>query len=123
MVIQLTMNTDYFFAFIAASLSASFFLLALIPVRRRFARSILIVLNTLIFFSSSVIMRALLAGLLAMIGMIFPCSCEGTASSEGSLSPAFGALAFFGKMISLLLYSFNLWTLACKLSVPLFFRL
>merc|ERR1719228_1140976 len=107
----------------AAASSASFFLFALTPARRLLARSILIVLKQSIFFSSSVIMRALMDGLLATIGMIFPWSWVGTANSEGSLSPAFGALAFFGKMISLLLYSFNLWTLAWRLSVPLFFRL
>lgn len=39
-----------------------------------------------------------------------------------SLSPCLGLLAFLGKRMSLVLYSFNLWTLAWRDSVERFFR-
>ena len=47
------------------------------------------------------------------------CNC----SIHTSLSPCLGLLAFLGKTISLLLYSFNLWTLAWRDSADLFFLL
>ena len=56
----------------------------------------------------------------ALTGITWPASWVALEISSGVASPFLGFLEFSGNRISLLLYSFSRWVLACRDSTDLF---